>query len=277
MPELPEVESARQKIQTVAKGQRIRAIQTLGDTIVFENVAPATFAKKLKGKKVLRVHRHGKFLWWEMDKPPHPVFHLGMTGHFAAPGIDNIELESGFDVGEQWPPRFWKVHMEFDNGKKLAMTNARRFGRIFLYKDPLTESTISKMGFDPLTQPITSKEFCEKIRSKKAVLKGLLLNQAFIAGVGNWMADEICYQAKVAPQRKCNTLTPKESQAIYKALMKVVTKACSVNADKKRFPKSWLFHHRWGKDETAQTSKGETIAFDTVGGRTTAWVPTRQV
>lgn len=276
MPELPEVESARQKIKNVAQGQRIRAIQTLGDTIVFDNVAPTTFAKKLKGKKVVRIHRHGKFLWWEMESPPHPVFHLGMTGHFTSPGIDNLELESGFDVGEQWPPRFWKVHMEFDNGKKLAMTNARRFGRIALYKDPLTESTIGKMGFDPLTQPISSKEFCEKIMSKKAILKGLLLNQAFIAGVGNWMADEICYQAKVAPQRKCNTLSLQEAKTIYRVLLKIVDKACSVNADKKRLPKSWLFHHRWGKNETAKTSKGEAIVFDTVGGRTTAWVPSTQ-
>ena len=255
MPELPEVEAARQKIRKVAEGQRITKIQVLGDTIVFDNVAPTTFAKKLKGKKVLKIHRHGKFLWWEMEKSPHPVFHLGMTGHFASPGIDNIKLESGFEVGEQWPPRFWKVHMEFENGKKLAMTNARRFGRIFLYKDPLTESTIGKMGFDPLTQPVTPKVFCESIMGKKAVLKGLLLNQAFIAGVGNWMADEICYQAKVAPQRKCNTLTLKEAQAIYRVLLKIVDKACSVNADKKRLPKSWLFHHRWGKDETAKTKR----------------------
>lgn len=277
MPELPEVESARQKIIKVAQGQRIKAIQVLGDTIVFANVAPVTFAKKLKGKKVIQIHRHGKYLWWEMDKPPHPVFHLGMTGHFVSPGLENIDLESGHSVSDQWPPRFWKVHMEFGNGKKLAMTNARRFGRILLFKDPLTESAIGKMGFDPLTQPITPKEFCDRIMSKKAVLKGLLLNQAFVAGVGNWMADEICYQAKVAPQRKCNTLTPKEAKAIYRVLLKIVDKACSVNADKNRLPKSWLFHHRWGKDTTAQTSKGETILFDTVGGRTTAWVPSRQV
>ena len=172
-------------------------------------------------------------------------------------------------MGSTWTtsgPRGLESALEFGNGKKLAMTNARRFGRIFLYDNPLTESTIGKMGFDPLTQPITPKEFCERITNKKAVLKGLLLNQSFIAGVGNWMADEVCYQAKVAPQRKCNTLTPQEAKAIYRVLLKIVDKACSVNADKKRLPKSWLFHHRWGKDETAKTSKGETIAFDTVGG-----------
>ena len=277
MPELPEVETARKNIAAIATGQVIQKIQVLGDTIVFSNIAPTAFAKKLKGRTVHQIHRHGKYLWWEMDTPPHPVFHLGMTGHFASPGLENIELESGSPMGDHWPPRFWKVHMEFENGQKLAMTNARRFGRILLYKDPLTESAIGKMGFDPLTQPISPKEFCEQIMNKKAVLKGLLLNQAFIAGVGNWMADEICYQAKVAPQRKCNTLTLKEAKTIYRVLLKIVDKACSVSADKNRFPKSWLFHHRWGKDETAQTSKGETIVFQTVSGRTTAWVPSRQI
>jgi formamidopyrimidine-DNA glycosylase len=277
MPELPEVETARKKITAIATGQVIQKIQVLGDTIVFSNVAPTAFAKKLKGRTVHQIHRHGKYLWWEMDTPPHPVFHLGMTGHFASPGLENIELESGAPVGDHWPPRFWKVHMEFENGQKLAMTNARRFGRIMLFNDPLTESAMANMGFDPLTQPIPTKEFCERLMSKKAVLKGLLLNQAFIAGVGNWMADEICYQAKVAPQRKCNSLSLKEAKAVYKALLKIVDKACSVNADKKRFPKSWLFHHRWGKDENAKTSKGEVIVFDTVGGRTTAWVPSKQL
>ena len=273
MPELPEVESARQKIASIAEGQRIRNIQTLGDTIVFENTAPRTFAQKLKGKKVVKIHRHGKYLWWQMEKKPHPLFHLGMTGHFISPGLDNIELESGYPSGDEWPPRFWKVHLEFENGKQLAMTNARRFGRIMLFDDPLTQSAISKMGFDPLTEPVAESEFVKRLLSKKAVLKGLLLNQSFMAGIGNWMADEICYQAQIAPHRKSNTLSPKEARAIYKALLKITQKACSVNADKKRFPKSWLFHYRWGKDPNSTNAKSEKIHFTTVGGRTTAWVP----
>ena len=74
MPELPEVESARKKIARIAENQRIRSIQTLGDTIVFENVAPKTFAQKLKGKRVIKIHRHGKYLWWEMENHPTPFF-----------------------------------------------------------------------------------------------------------------------------------------------------------------------------------------------------------
>ena len=99
------------------------------------------------------------------------------------------------------------------------------------------------------------------VLARKTTVKGLLLNQAFAAGVGNWIADEVLYQAELAPTRRANALKSDEVKALRKALGAVVRKAVSVDADKKRFPKAWLFHHRWGQVEGATTYRGEPLSL----------------
>jgi len=116
----------------------------------------------------------------------------------------------------------------------------------------------------------------ERFAQRKTPIKALLLNQSFLAGVGNWIADEVLYQSGIAPQRLAHALTPAEIKRLRAKLRYVLSKACDWEADYRRFPKTWLFHHRWGKNNGALTGRGEEIAYDTVGGRTTAWVPTAQ-
>ena len=106
-------------------------------------------------------------------------------------------------------------------------------------------------------------------------MKSVLLDQSFAAGVGNWIADEVLFQARLDPRRRANTLTRSEIGILRNALKRVVTEAVAVDADKTRFPRTWLFHQRWGKPSDARIG-GEPIEFLTLGGRTTAWVPTRQ-
>ena len=103
----------------------------------------------------------------------------------------------------------------------------------------------------------------------------MLLDQSLFAGVGNWIADEVLYQARLRPDRRASALKPEE-QAPASRLLAIVKRAVSVDADSDRFPKGWLFHHRWGRDPEAQTARGEKISHATIGGRTTAWVPSRQ-
>ena len=156
------------------------------------------------------------------------------------------------------------------------MTNARRLGRISFHQDPRTEPPISKLGFDPLTDMPAAAEFSSQLEKRRGTLKGLLLNQAFAAGVGNWIADEVLYQAGLDPRRPAQSLSPQEAQTLHHTLSEIIGFAVSVDAQKDRFPESWLFHHRWGKETDAQTARGETIEFLTVAGRTTAWVPQAQ-
>ena len=120
------------------------------------------------------------------------------------------------------------------------------------------------------------KRFCELIRARGANVKSLLLDQSFAAGVGNWIADEVLYQAGIDPRRRAPSLTDAEARRLRVRLAAIVKRAVNANADDARYPRSWLFHRRWGKRADARTTRGDRIEHLTIGGRTTAWVPAAQ-
>lgn len=278
MPELPEVERARRLVERVAVGRRIERVRCADDEIVFDGVTPRAVASALRGRTVLASLRRGKQMWWELDQRPWPLFHFAMTGQFVPPAAGPLRLAANGKqpLDRSWPPRFWKIHLWLDDGGELAMTNARRLGRIRLRHDPVNELPIAALGFDPLTEMPPAAELSARLRARKAVLKPLLLDQKFVAGIGNWMADEILYQAKIDPRRRAHALSDAEARRIRTVMASIVRKACAVEADKARFPSSWLFHHRWGKQAGARTARGEPIEHIELGGRTTAWVPSVQ-
>lgn len=246
---------------------------------MFENVGARTFQSKLRGRTVNAVHRRGKHLFFELDRLPWPLFHFGMTGAFVVPAVEPLKLESTgkkpFDPSV-WPPRFTKIHLWLNDGGELVMTNARRLGRIRLRENPLDEPPINALGFDPLHDMPTPTAFTTQLQRRSTVMKALLLDQTFAAGVGNWIADEILYQAGIDPRRRANTLTDAEARRVRSAMKAVIRTAVSVDSVKARFPGSWLFHQRWGKQADATTTTGERIEHLTIGGRTTAWVPAKQ-
>lgn len=277
MPELPEVERGRRIAEHAARGRLIVEVQIADDAIVFDGAAVEVVRAALVGARVQSVHRRGKYLWFALDRRPWPVFHFGMTGAFKVPGGAALPLASSPrepDMG--WPPRFVKIRMVFEDGGELAMTNARRLGRILLRDVPSDEPPISRLGFDPLLDFPSAAVFAECLGRRGAKLKGLLLDQGFAAGVGNWIADEVLYQARLDPRRKANSLDEAEVVRLRDALAHVIETAVAADAIKERFPSEWLFHHRWGRADGARTATGEQIEFLTVAGRTTAWVPSVQ-
>ncbi len=200
-----------------------------------------------------------------------------MTGAFHTPAIEALQFKSGpKESRSEWPPRFTKIHFVFDDGGELIMTNARRLGRILLRDDPLQEPPLSKLGFDPLLDLPSPAAFSALLRQRHAVIKSLLLDQRFSAGVGNWIADEVLYQAGIAPQRRASSLSDAEAKRLRTKLKSVVETAVAANAEDTDYPKRWLFHRRWGKLKDARTAQGDVINHTTIGGRTTAWVPAVQ-
>lgn len=264
MPELPEVEAARRRLQRAIAGKRIREAEAVHDPVLYRGITGPAFAKAMVGRRVKAVHRHGKHLWFEMDRRPWPAFHFGMTGSFR----------TYRDPDQR--PRYWRLELVFQGGVRLAFSDPRRFGRIRLQHDPRAEPPIALLGPDPLHDPPTLAGLVTLLGRRKAPLKAVLLDQASFAGVGNWVADEILYQARLSPLRKAASLTRAEVAALRRALLAVVRGAVAVGADSDRFPRTWLFHARWGKAAGARTVRGEPIQYATVGGRTTAWAPDRQ-
>lgn len=121
--------------------------------------------------------------------------------------------------------------------------------------------------------------FNQLVLRRAVPVKALLLDQSFSAGVGNWVADEILYQAKIHPAQYTNTLTQDELTALYENLKYVCETAVKLEADESKFPEDWLMTYRWskGKKTSQKLPNGLSLKFETVGGRTSAFAPCRQI
>ena len=275
MPELPEVEAARRLLTHAAVGRRIVSARVIPDPIVFQGVSPVRVRRALVGRRVVAAHRHGKHLWLELDQRPWPCFHFGMSGGIEVRGRQRQRLmvEGRRAREEPWPPRFLKLHLTLDDGGEVVFRDARRLGRVRLRHDPAAEPPISLLGFDALHDVPSPGRLAALFAKRAAPVKAVLLDQSFSAGVGNWIADEVLYQARIDPRRRTDTLTRAEIGRIRSRLRSVISTAVRAGADSDRFPRKWLFHTRWSKRlQSPVTVRGERIRYLTVGGRTTAWV-----
>jgi formamidopyrimidine-DNA glycosylase len=264
MPELPEVETARRLAARVLAGRRIVGVATVDDPIVYAGVTPRRLAAALRGRRVTSVGRKGKHLWLELDRRPWPAFHFGMSGSFRVYGE------------EAERPRYWKLELRTGDGVRLALRDPRRLGRIRLRRDPAREPPISGLGFDVLDEMPGAHELQALLSRRKAPIKAVLLDQGLFAGVGNWIADEALFQARISPHRPGASLDPSEVARLRRQLGAIVGRAVEVLARQQEFPRGWLFHRRWGRDGRARTLRAERIVHETIGGRTAAWVPSRQ-
>jgi len=275
MPELPEVEAARRLLTRSAVGRRIVRARATPDPIVYLGVSPERIRRALVGRRVLAAHRHGKHLWLELDRRPWPCFHFGMSGGIEVRGRQRQRLmvEGRRAREEPWPPRFLKLHLTLDDGGEIVFRDARRLGRVRLRHDPAAEPPISLLGFDALHDLPPVGRLADLFAKRAAPVKAVLLDQSFSAGVGNWIADEVLYQARIDPRRRTHMLTRPEVGRIRAKLASVISTAVRAGADSDRFPPTWLFHTRWSKRlQHPVTPRGERIRYLTVGGRTTAWV-----
>ncbi|TDL28852.1 AtMMH-1 [Rickenella mellea] len=290
MPELPEVERAAQLMKQNAQGRVIERVETVEDNIVFSGDSNKQFEDEITGRKVKNVARYGKVFYVELDgEGKMPVLHFGMTGNIHIKGQTPIYYKEGPRKGdEEWPPRFMKfiLHLsaiESSPATQIAFVDARRLGRIRLCKSPLSELPISALGFDPILSMPPLEEFSESVLKRSCPIKALLLDQTFSAGVGNWVADEILYHARVHPEQRCDSLSQDQISSLHEHTAGICRTAVDVNADASKFPEHWLFKHRWGKGKKAKKGKefdglklpsGDpaTIKWLKVGGRTSAFV-----
>ncbi|KAF9458763.1 hypothetical protein BDZ94DRAFT_1172998 [Collybia nuda] len=280
-----EVQKAIGILNAIAAGKRINAVEAFDDNIVFLGITAEQFAKEITGRTVENAFRYGKYFYLALDEGGKmPVLHFGMTGMLQVKGeLATYYKKTPRSASTDWPPRFVKfiLHLVDDatgETAELAFLDARRLGRIRLCTSPLTESPIADLGFDPILSMPSLEVFKPLVLKRSCPIKALLLDQSFSAGVGNWVADEILYHARVHPEQRCNTLTAKQLAAVHFHTSEVCRIAVSVNADDSKYPDHWLFNHRWGKGKKEKhklklpSGKPATIEWVTVGGRTSAYV-----
>ncbi|TYJ51648.1 formamidopyrimidine-DNA glycosylase [Cryptococcus floricola] len=312
MPELPEVERARKLIQETCVGYTIADVDSVEDKIVYTaGTDHEEFADEIKGRTITGCERKGKTFWMTLSGDGrYPVMHFGMTGMIQLKGQEPTWYRRRpKESADVWPPKFYKFVLKLQpqegsvasEARELAFIDARRLGRLRLVPSPVTaHPPVSLLGFDPILSHPSFEEFQELLKKKKGTIKGVIMDQAFSAGVGNWVADEVLFQSRIHPSTPVPLLTPDQILALHDQLHEVCQTAVDVNADSKSFPESWLFRWRWGKGAAKkkkgkkakeQDEEGEedvepagksflalpdgtpaTIKFIEVGGRTTALV-----
>ncbi|KAI7729877.1 hypothetical protein M8C21_010017 [Ambrosia artemisiifolia] len=276
MPELPEVEAARRAIADNCIGKKIKRSVVADDAKVIDGVSRSEFEASLTGKTIVGAHRKGKNMWIELDSPPFPSFQFGMAGAIYIKGVAVTKYKrSAVNDTDEWPSKYSKLFLELDDGLELSFTDKRRFAKVRLLKNPATAAPISELGPDALLEPMTEDELFKALSKKKIAIKTLLLDQSFISGVGNWIADEVLYQAKIHPLQSAATIPKEGCAALHKSLKEVINQAVEVGADSSQYPSNWIFHSREKKPGKAFVD-GKTIEFINAGGRTTAYVPELQ-
>lgn len=275
MPELPEVEVCARAVADALIGSPIRTVKVLDDPIVFDEQSSKQVAAALRGRTVEAVERRGKYMWCRLDRGPHPVIHLGMTGGLIVNDVSPLHLHAhGQTDPVEWGQRFARLSIRSESGATVIYADPRRFGRIRLRDEPAEEKPIGNLGPDLLTDPPTARALHAVLERRRAAIKSVLLDQKVLAGVGNWIADEGLYQARIDPHRIAAELDLETVTRLRRALVRIVRRAVDSGARYDKFPRGWLFHNRWGK--RAGRCGSHEIQFDTIGGRTTAWVPAVQ-
>ncbi|MBV8761593.1 MAG: hypothetical protein JO257_30135 [Deltaproteobacteria bacterium] len=266
-------------MRDVLVGKRIVGVEVVPDSIVFES-ARRNIEDALVGRTVRGIGRRGKTFWIELAGAGPTVYgHLGMSGWIREVGRESTRLQAHGDApfdDEDGRPRFLKLRIEARGGRAIAFTDPRRLGRIWLGASPDDERRIQRLGRDAFDDLPSVRELAALFARRKIPIKALLLDQGALAGLGNWLADEVLYQARIAPHRLASSLDAREVSALRRSIRSVVGHAVKVGADHARFPRTWLFEHRWGATRGSQQINGHAIRRDEVGGRTTAWVPALQ-
>lgn len=208
MPEIGEVARIVHFIRKHLANKIIKKVVAEEDANVFGKVGTSAGAvqKALTGRKILDAKQQGKYFWIELDKPPHLLMHFGMAGWFHIKGISTGYREAGQEGKEEtdWPPKYMKFNLEMDDGTEAAYVDFRRFGRIRLVdakaEDMRKTTPLKENGPDPVVdKDVVTTEWLEELCArKKAPIKAVILDQANISGIGNWVSDEIFYDAKVS-------------------------------------------------------------------------------
>ncbi len=244
MPELPEVETIARDLRGLISGARIVSAQCNWPRTIRSH-EPDEFVRMIVGREVTGVGRRGKqLLVWLGRGEPVAVGEVGAAGGLggaaglrAAPAVMTVHLKMTGQLFVVPPstPRDVHVHLVLGlaDGRELRFRDIRKFGRIGLYrKDPVTGEPVEgeaagvlARGPEPLAEAFTARRFRDLLAGRRGRLKSLLLNQDFVAGVGNIYADEALWRARLHPLRDASTLRPADGARLHRALREVLAEA----------------------------------------------------
>ena len=272
MPELPEVENVRRTLQDIV-GATIARVDVRLPRIVRRPADPAEFAAALAGRTVLAVGRRGKFLRIATDGPV-LVAHMRMEGRFA--------------VCRAKEPEEAHTHVVFalSDGRELRYRDVRQFGTMDLFApgEEFRLPPLAALGVEPLDPAFTPEALAGMLRKTTVAVKSFLLNQSYVAGIGNIYADESLFAARLHPLRPANSLAPDEVRRLHAAIVATLVHAVDAGGSTVRSyvdgrGTAGSYQHRlcvYGREGLPCPACGRPIEKCRVGGRGTHFCPACQ-
>ena len=273
MPELPEVETIMRRLRdgtpesAPVPGRVIESAEVHWQKIV-EQPDASQFQAALRKKTITGVQRRGKFIHFPLSEG-HLIAHLRMSG--------DMRMEKRTD-GNGKPlalAAFDQVVINFQSDWRMVLSSIRKFSRAWYVLDP--QAVLGKLGPEPLGPDLTPQKLEHMLQSRRRQIKPLLMDQTFIAGLGNIYADEILFTARVHPLRLSDSITAGEAKALYQAMQAVLTQSI----EKLGASLDWMYrggefqnyfkvHQREGE---ACPNCGSPVRKITVGQRSTYFCP----
>jgi formamidopyrimidine-DNA glycosylase len=208
MPELPEVQTVVDDLNTAGLTACAIRSATVRWPGVLADATPPIFRRTVTRRRIQRIRRRAKYIVWELEGNASLLIHLRMTGRlYFAPR------------GSRYHPHE-HLALNLDDGRQLRYHDTRKFGRFYLPADP--ETILGRLGPEPLESGFTGRCLAGRLKAHRRALKPLLLDQHFIAGLGNIYVDEALWEAGLHPLRSSASLAPEEIRRLHGAIRRVL-------------------------------------------------------
>ncbi|MHB8682661.1 MAG: bifunctional DNA-formamidopyrimidine glycosylase/DNA-(apurinic or apyrimidinic site) lyase [Acidimicrobiales bacterium] len=217
MPELPEVETIRRDLEKEIVGRRVKAVEVKGKRSVRRHKTGTEFRTRLEGRKVTSVRRAGKYLLVGLDDTDVLVVHLGMSGQLLRAKSAKEPLD-----------KHTHVIITFTQGGQLRFVDPRTFGELFVTTPAELGAQVPELahlGFDPLEEVMSWAQFGMMLAEHPTGLKNLLMDQKFVAGIGNVYSDEILFAAGLRYDRRSDSLSAQEIRRLYRSMVETLSEA----------------------------------------------------
>lgn len=275
MPELPEVETVRRSLVPALEGSIIRGVEVKHPRMLRRQPRPRDFRDRLIGRQVDSIGRHGKFLLTDIDGDLTWVTHLGMSGRVRLVGPGEV------------PVAHTHVTVQTDREVALHFVDPRTFGFMAVFTpDELASQPFAQLGPDALTNLPRFRQLIPRLSGRKAPIKSILLDQRFLAGLGNIYADEVLHRSRIRPHRPGGSLTDDEVRRIRNAIKPVLQAGLrwggtSLNDLAYLLPDGRAGEYLkrlqvYGRESEPCGRDGTTIQRSVIGGRSSFWCATCQ-
>lgn len=276
MPELPEVETTRRSLVPVLEGRTLTHVEVRRPRMARRNERIDDVVDRLEGRRVERLGRLGKFIVGEIEGDLTLILHLGMSGKF--------QIKSPSDLEDAHT----NVILQTDRDVQARLVDPRTFGFIAVHTpEEMADSSVASLGPDALDALPSAKAMGDRMAGRKVAIKTLLLNQAFIAGLGNIYADEVLAKAKVRGDRQAGSLSVDEVRRVRAAVRPILRaglKYGGTSLDDLAYllpdGRAGEYTNRlavYGREGEACRVCGSQIRRTVLGGRSSFWCPSCQV